>query len=74
MLDLRIANKGDRPRIVVVGAGFGGITAAKGLARFPVDIYLIDRNNYHTFTPLLYQVAAAEIESGQVAYSVRSIL
>ncbi|OGC92027.1 MAG: hypothetical protein A2W25_08805 [candidate division Zixibacteria bacterium RBG_16_53_22] len=74
MLDLRIANKGDRPRIVVVGAGFGGITAAKGLARFPVDIYLIDRNNYHTFTPLLYQVAAAEIESGQVAYPVRSIL
>jgi NADH dehydrogenase len=74
MLDLRISNKGDRPRVVVVGAGFGGITAARELAKFPVDVYLIDRNNYHTFTPLLYQVAAAEIEAGQVAHPVRSIL
>jgi NADH dehydrogenase len=74
MLDLRIANKGKRPRIVIVGAGFGGITAALRLAKLPVDIYLIDRNNFHTFTPLLYQVAAAEIDPSQVAYPVRSIL
>jgi NADH dehydrogenase len=74
MLDLRIATKGARPRVVVVGAGFGGITAARELAKFPIDIFLIDRNNYHTFTPLLYQIAAAEIEPGQVAYPVRSIL
>jgi NADH dehydrogenase len=74
MLDLRIANKGSRPRVVVIGAGFGGITAAQELARQPVDIFLIDHNNYHTFTPLLYQVAAAEIEAGEIAHPIRSIL
>jgi NADH dehydrogenase len=74
VFDLRIGNKGARPRIVVVGAGFGGITATGELARSGIDVFLIDRNNYHTFTPLLYQVAAAEIEPGQVAYPVRSIL
>ncbi len=74
MLDLRIADKGKRARAVVIGAGFGGITAARELAKLPIDVYLIDRNNYHTFTPLLYQVAAAEVEPGQVAYPARSIL
>ncbi len=63
-----------RPRIVIIGAGFGGLWAARALAQADVDIYLLDKNNYHTFLPLLYQVAAAEIEPEQVAYPVRSIL
>ncbi len=64
----------DRPRVVVVGAGFGGLWAAKALAKSPVDVLLIDRNNYHVFFPLLYQVAAAELEPEDIAYPVRSIL
>jgi NADH dehydrogenase len=64
----------DRPRVVVVGAGFGGLWAARTIARFNVDVLLIDQNNYHTFLPLLYQVAAAELEPGEIAHPVRSIL
>ncbi len=52
---------GKRPRVVVVGAGFGGLWIAKRSARYPVDVILVDRNNYHTFLPLLYQVAPAEV-------------
>lgn len=63
-----------RPRIVIVGAGFGGLWAAQHLAGADADVFLIDRNNYHSFLPLLYQVAAAEIEPGQIAYPVRTIL
>ena len=63
-----------RPRVVVVGAGFGGLWAARALSRSPADVLLIDRNNYHTFLPLLYQVAAAELEPGDIVYPVRSIL
>ncbi len=63
-----------RPRIVIVGAGFGGLWAAQHLADAEADVFLIDRNNYHSFLPLLYQVAAAEIEPGQIAYPVRAIL
>jgi NADH dehydrogenase len=65
---------GTRPRIVIVGAGFGGLWAAQELSSEPVDVLLIDRNNYHNFLPLLYQVAAAEIEPAQIAYPVRAIL
>jgi NADH:ubiquinone reductase (H+-translocating) len=61
------------PRVVIVGAGFGGLWAARGLARQPVDVTLIDRNNYHTFFPLLYQVAAAELVPTDIAHPVRSI-
>jgi NADH dehydrogenase FAD-containing subunit len=50
------------PRVVIVGAGFGGLWAARGLARRRAHVTLIDRNNYHTFFPLLYQVAAARPE------------
>jgi NADH dehydrogenase len=60
--------------VVIVGAGFGGLWAARGLARTPFRITLIDRNNYHTFLPLLYQVAAAEVEPEEIVYPVRSIL
>jgi NADH dehydrogenase len=65
---------GDRPRVVVVGAGFAGLWAARGLAGAPVDVTLVDRNNYHTFYPLLYQVAAAELGPTDIAYPVRAIL
>ncbi len=64
----------DRPRVVIVGAGFGGLWAARALAHSPVDVLLVDRNNYHTFFPLLYQVAAAELEPEEIAYPVRAIL
>ncbi|MGQ4647918.1 FAD-dependent oxidoreductase [Lyngbya aestuarii] len=63
-----------RPQIVIVGAGFGGLTAARLLNSSEADILLIDRNNYHTFVPLLYQVATAELQPEQIAYPVRSIL
>jgi NADH dehydrogenase len=62
-----------RPKVVVVGAGFGGLWAARGLANRAVDVTLVDRNNYHTFFPLLYQVAAAELGPTDIAHPVRSI-
>ncbi len=61
-------------RVVILGAGFGGLWATKTLVRHPVDICIIDQNNYHTFFPLLYQVAAAELEPEDIAYPVRSII
>jgi len=64
----------DGPRVVIIGAGFGGLWAARALAHRPFDVTLVDRNNYHTFLPLLYQVAAAELEPEQIIYPVRSIL
>ena len=65
---------GTRPRVVIVGAGFGGLWAARALAHTPFQVLLIDRNNYHTFLPLLYQVASAEVEPEEIVYPVRSIL
>jgi NADH dehydrogenase len=65
--------KGDKPRIVIIGAGFGGLWVARRLANKPVDVTVVDRNNYHTFLALLYQVAAAELEAEDIAYPVRSI-
>jgi NADH:quinone reductase (non-electrogenic) len=62
-----------RPRVVIVGAGFGGLTAARKLAAAPVDVLLLDRHNYHLFQPLLYQVAVAALPPGEIAYPVRSI-
>ena len=67
-------NPDHRPRVVIVGAGFGGLWAARALAHAPVEVLLLDRNNYHTFFPLLYQVAAAELEPEEIAYPVRSIV
>ncbi len=63
-----------RPHVVILGAGFGGLHAAKALAGAPVRVTLVDRNNYHTFSPLLYQVAAAELEASDIAYPLRGIL
>ena len=62
-----------RPRVVILGAGFGGLWAAKKLKDQVVDVLVIDRNNFHTFLPLLYQVAAAEIEIEQITYPVRQM-
>jgi len=64
----------NKPRVVVVGAGFGGLEAARKLARLPVRVTLIDRKNHHTFQPLLYQVATAGISPGEIAAPVRWIL
>ncbi|MDX1663158.1 MAG: NAD(P)/FAD-dependent oxidoreductase [Candidatus Promineifilaceae bacterium] len=64
----------EQPRVVIVGAGFGGLWAARALADEPVDVLLVDKNNYHAFWPLLYQVAAAELEAEQIAYPVRRVL
>ena len=62
------------PRVVIVGAGFGGLKAARALAKAPVRITIIDRRNYHTFQPLLYQVATAGLSPGEIAAPIRSIL
>lgn len=62
-----------RPRVVVIGTGFGGMEAVRGLRREPVDVTLIDRNNYHKFQPLLYQVATAGLMTGHITQSVRHI-
>ncbi len=63
-----------RPRVVIVGAGFGGLSAAKALASAPVDITLIDRRNYHLFQPLLYQVATAGLSPADIAWPIRRIV
>ncbi|HVG52157.1 MAG TPA: NAD(P)/FAD-dependent oxidoreductase, partial [Xanthobacteraceae bacterium] len=63
-----------RRRVVIVGAGFGGLSAAKALAKADVDITLIDRHNYHLFQPLLYQVATAGLSPADIASPVRSIV
>src|SRR5271167_4942139 len=61
-------------RVVVVGGGFGGLEAAKSLARLPVEITLLDRKNHHTFQPLLYQVATAGLSPAEIAAPIREIL
>jgi NADH dehydrogenase len=63
-----------RPRVVIVGAGFGGLQAAKGLRDLPVEVTVIDRRNYHLFQPLLYQVATAGLSPADIAYPIRNIL
>src|SRR5664279_1286257 len=62
-----------RPRVIIIGAGFGGLYAAQTLKRKAVDVLLIDRQNYHTFTPLLYQVATCGLEAEEIAYPLRGI-
>jgi NADH dehydrogenase len=63
-----------RPRVVIAGAGFGGLTCARALRNVPVDVLLVDRNNYHLFTPLLYQVASALLDPGEIARPVRELI
>ena len=64
----------EQKHIVIIGAGFAGLFAAKKLSGRNVRVTIIDRNNYHTFNPLLYQVGAAEIEPDQIAYPVRTFI
>src|SRR5581483_4182689 len=63
-----------RPRVVLIGAGFGGIHAARGLHKAPVDLIVIDRNNHHLFQPLLYQVATAGLSPADISAPIRHIL
>jgi NADH dehydrogenase len=63
-----------RPRVVVVGAGFGGLFAAKALRGADADVIVIDRHNYHLFQPLLYQVATAGLPASDIAWPIRSML
>ncbi len=63
-----------RPRVVIIGGGFAGLHAAKGLAHLPVDVTVIDRRNHHIFQPLLYQVALAVLSPADIAQPIRSIL
>ncbi|MGE0714676.1 MAG: NAD(P)/FAD-dependent oxidoreductase [Alphaproteobacteria bacterium] len=64
----------DRLRVVVVGAGFGGLSATKALASAPVDVTLVDRRNHHLFQPLLYQVATAGLSPSEIAQPIRAIV
>ncbi|MGH8429026.1 MAG: NAD(P)/FAD-dependent oxidoreductase, partial [Solimonas sp.] len=64
----------DQPRIVIIGAGFGGLSAAHGLAGIKADVTVIDRRNHHLFQPLLYQVATAGLSPAQIASPIRAIL
>lgn len=63
-----------RPRVVIVGAGFGGLTAARNLAKASVDLTLIDRENHHLFQPLLYQVATAGLSPADIAWPIRRLV
>jgi NADH:ubiquinone reductase (H+-translocating) len=62
------------PKVVIIGAGFGGLSAAKQLAHKPFDVTIIDRHNYHLFQPLLYQVATAGLSPADIASPIRGIL
>jgi len=63
-----------RPRVVIVGAGFGGISAARALAHAPVDVTIVDQHNFHTFSPLLYQVATSSLAPDDIAPNLRGIV
>ena len=64
----------ERPRVVVVGAGFGGLKAALGLAKADVSVTILDRKNHHTFQPLLYQVALAALSPADIAAPIRNVM
>lgn len=71
--DVRPQRRGSRSRVVVVGAGFGGLAVARGLRRAPVDVTLIDRTNHYLFQPLLYQVATAALAPSDIASPIRAM-
>src|SRR5215831_4960475 len=63
-----------RPHVVIIGGGFGGLTAAQSLKHAPVRVTLVDKSNHHVFQPLLYQVATAGLSPSEIASPIRSIL
>jgi NADH dehydrogenase len=70
----RTAADDSRPHVVVIGGGFGGLTAAQSLRRAPVRVTLVDKTNHHLFQPLLYQVATGGLAPSEIASPIRSIL
>lgn len=68
---MNLKDKSTFPRVVIVGGGFGGLQVAKKLADKPVEVLMIDKHNYHTFQPLLYQVAIGSLEADSIAFSLR---
>src|SRR6195952_4440568 len=65
--------KSNRPRVVIIGGGFAGLQLAKKLKDAPVDVLMLDKHNYHTFQPLLYQVAMGAIPADSIAFPIRRI-
>jgi len=68
---MKTANASKFPQVVIIGGGFGGLEVAKALANQPVDVLMLDKHNYHTFQPLLYQVATGSLEAGSISFSLR---
>ena len=69
-----VGTDGDRPCVVILGGGFGGLNAAKNLGGLDCDVWLVDKQNHHLFQPLLYQVATAGLSPGDIATPIRSVL
>lgn len=65
------ADKSKFPKVIIVGGGFGGLQVARRLKDKPVEVLMIDKHNYHTFQPLLYQVAIGSLEADSIAFSLR---
>ena len=70
----RLSRDAARPRVVIVGGGFGGLEAAQALRHAPVDVTVIDRNNHYVFQPLLYQVATAYLSPADITAPIRNVL
>jgi len=64
----------ERSKVIIIGGGFGGLSAAQALRSAPVDVAVIDRRNYHLFQPLLYQVATGSLSPGEIAAPLRGVL
>src|SRR5262252_9080922 len=71
---MRMSAPSGPPRVLIIGAGFGGLAAARRLGEAPLAVTIVDRRNYHLFQPLLYQVATAALSPGDIAYPIRSTL
>src|SRR5262245_37768489 len=69
-----MATMASKPRVVIIGGGFGGLSGARALRHAPVDVTLVDRRNHHVFQPLLYQVATAALSPGDIASPIRWVL
>src|SRR5881397_3110208 len=74
MAAMNVAQPPARHRVVIVGAGFGGLETVFGLAGAPVQITLVDRRNHHLFQPLLYQVATASLATSEIAWPIRYLV